>query len=134
IKVSVRGRNHSDADADGLAASDRFELLLLKNAEQFHLRVEGQLSDLVQENGASVSELEAADLLLDGAREGALDVSEQLALDKPRRDGAAVHFDQRPVVSSAAAVNGPREQLLAGAGLAEDEDRRVSGRHALDLV
>src|SRR5262249_44951271 len=113
VEVAVSGRNHPDADADRPAAADRLEPLAVKHAEQLHLRVEGQLAHLVQKDGAAVGELEAADSLLDRASEGAFDVSEQLALDKPWRDGAAVHLDQRPVASSAAAVHGPREQLLA---------------------
>jgi len=68
------------------------------------------------------------------AGERAFDVPEELALDQASGDGAAVHLDERPVAARAAVVQGPGDELLPGAGLAPDEDRRVARRHAGHLV
>src|SRR5206468_8331707 len=97
IEVSIGGRDDADAHADRPAASDWFELLFLKDAQQLHLCIEGKLSDFVEKDRATVGKLESADSLLDRPRERAFDVPEQLALDQSGRDGATVHFDQRPI-------------------------------------
>ena len=77
----------------GLRAADALELVLLQHAQQLDLRLERQLPDFVQEDGAAVGQLEAALLLLHRAGEGAALVAEQLALDERGRQRAAVHFD-----------------------------------------
>jgi hypothetical protein len=61
-------------------------------------------------------------------------VSEQLALEQARGDGGAVDLDEGPVAAPAGIVDGAGSQLLSRAGLAQEEDRRVSGRHDLDLL
>ena len=97
------------------------------------MRVERQLADLVEKDRSAVGKLEAADSFLDRARERPFDMAEQFALDQSGGNRAAVDLHERPVAPLAAAVDGPREQFLAGAGFADDEDRRVGGRHALDF-
>ena len=82
------------------------------------LELERQLADLVEEDGAAVRQLEAADLAGVRAGEGAALVAEQLALDQRRRQRGAVDDDERRVAARAAPVDRAREQLLAGAGLA----------------
>ena len=68
---------------DRRAAADALELALLEDAEELGLGLQGQLADLVQEEGAAVGQLEAADPPGEGAGEGAFLVAEQLALDQP---------------------------------------------------
>ena len=81
-----------------------------------------------------IGQLEAADPSGDRAREGPLLVAEQLALDEPGGQGRAVDLDERLVPAPAVRVDGPREQLLARAGLAADEHGGVGRCHAADLV
>ncbi len=50
------------------------------------------------------------------------------------RDGAAILADERLVAARAVVVQGARQQLLAGAGLAGDENRRVTRHHPLDEI
>src|SRR5207247_6161459 len=109
------------------------ELALLENAQQLHLRLERQLADLVEEDRATGGELEPADAPLDRAGEGALHVTEELALHEARRDGAAVHLHQRPVLPGALAVDRPRYQLLARSRPARASDGRVGGGDLGDL-
>ena len=47
---------------------------------------------------------------------------------------AAIHRHERLVGAAAEAVDHARHQLLAGAGLALDDDRRVGGRRAQNLL
>ena len=86
-QVAVGGRDDADIDLDRLLAADALELALLEDAEQLGLRVGRQLADLVEEDGAAVGQLEAADAPGDGAGEGAFLVAEQLALDQAGRAG-----------------------------------------------
>ena len=72
----------------------RGELLFLHEPQELALHLERQLADLVQQDGAAVRPARAARLAGLGAREGALLVSEELALDQRRREGGAVDHDQ----------------------------------------
>ena len=61
----------------------------------------------------------------DGAGERALDVAEQLALDQLFGNRRAVHFDERLVPAAAQRMNGARDELFAGAVLAENQHAAV---------
>jgi hypothetical protein len=101
------------------------ELVLLEHAQELRLRFERQLAHLVEQERATVGELEAAAALLRRASERALLVAEELALDQLARQGGAIDFHQRPLAARAAIVDRARDELLAGAGLAVDEDGAV---------
>ena len=78
--------------------------------------------------------LELAGALLGGAGEGARFVAEQLAFDELGRDGRAVQLLERRLGARRGAMDGARDELLAGAALAGDEHARVrprSAQHAL---
>ena len=94
------------------------------------MRVGRKLADFVEEDGAPVGELEAADAGRQCAGECTFDVPEQLALDEPGGDGGAVHLHERPVAARTAVVQGARDELLASTGLAMDQDSSVARRHA----
>ena len=59
------------------------------------------------------------------------DVSEQLRLEQRFGNRGAVHLDERHLALRAVEVDGPRDHLLAGAGLAGDEDRALGLGHQL---
>ena len=59
-------------------------------------------------------------------------VAEQLALEQRLRQRRAVDRDEGGVRPRARAVDRPRRELLAGAALAEDQDRRLGPGHARD--
>ena len=71
---------------------------------------------------AGVRGLEPAGPVVDGAGERALDVAEQLALQQALGQGAAVDADVGAGRPRAEVVDGAGDQLLAGAGLADDQD------------
>ena len=70
-------------------------------------------------------------MVLRRAGEGALAVAEQLALEQRLGDGGAVDGQERGVGAGRGAVDAARHQLLAGAGLALDQDRDRRGGGAL---
>jgi hypothetical protein len=61
-------------------------------------------------------------------------MAEQLALEEIERNGRAVHLDERAAAPRAEFVNRPRNQFLAGAGLALNQHRRLGWRHSFDLL
>src|SRR5437899_13084213 len=133
LQIAIGGGDDPYVHGLGLAAAQGFELALLAHAEQLDLRLERQVPDLVEEDGPTVGKLEAADPPIDGAGEGALDVSEEFALDEAGRDGAAVDLDQGALPARAAAVDGTGDQLLARSRLTDDEHGGIAGRYAISL-
>lgn len=105
--------------------------MILEEAQQVDLKLQGQVADLVKKEGAARGRLDDADLAPVGAGEGPLLVTEELRLDQPGGQGAAVDRIEGARLPSRARVDEPRRQLLAGAGLPRDEDR---GIHRGDLV
>ena len=72
--------------------------------------------------------------LVVGAGEGPLAVAEELALDEVLGQGPAVDRDEGVAGPLALVVEVPGDQLLAGAGLAQDQDPGVGRRDHLDLA
>ena len=56
-------------------------------------------------------------------------VAEQLRVDQLRRDRAAVDAAERAAAEGRVLVDGAGDDLLAGAGFAEQEHRRGAARH-----
>ena len=125
----VAARRGDDSHVDGAirVRADRLDALLGERAQQLRLDVDGQLSELVEEDGSAVGFDERRDTLVDGAGECAALVTEERALGEGRRDGAAVDDDERLVRARARLVDGGRDELLTAAGLTEDEDGEVGG-------
>jgi hypothetical protein len=96
-----------------LSAADAFEASVLQDSQQFGLKWQRHVADLVEEDGATGSLLELADVCLEGISEGSLFVTEQLALEKVLWDGRAVDDDERTVLPMAVIVNSLGDQLLA---------------------
>ena len=128
LHVLVRGGDDADVGADRARAADAEDLPGLDGAEQLHLHGGGDLADLVQEQHALVRDLEQAGLAHDRAGERALLVAEQLALQQAFRHGGAVDGDEGLRGARARGVDGPGDQLLAGAAFALDEDGQVGAR------
>src|SRR6185503_19831997 len=93
-----------------------------------------EFSDLVQEDGGPVGQLEAPYLTAGGARVRPVLMPEQLALNEAGRECRAVDLDERAGAPEAPAVDGAGGQLFARPGLARDEYRGVRRGHLLDLV
>src|SRR5439155_2784459 len=100
-------------------------------AQQFGLKIEPQVADLVEKQRAARCELEFAELLPVSAGEGAALVAKKRALGQLAGNCGEVHGDERRFRVPGLAMDQPREQLLAGAAFAEDEDGR---RQLRDLV
>jgi hypothetical protein len=86
LQIAIRCRDHANVRADGAAASDALEFAFLQHAEQHDLRLGGEFADLVEEERAAVSQLEATLAPLQRPGERALLVAKELRRDERRRD------------------------------------------------
>ena len=127
------GADDARIESDVLVPAQALDRALLEEAQQRRLRLQRQVADLVQEQGAAVGMLEATALALGGAGEGAALEAEQLGLHQAFRDRAAVDDHQRRPVPLRMAMDRGRRQLLASSGAAADAHRRVGQRRALQL-
>ena len=116
---SPRARAHRPGPA---RAADRLDHLLLQHPQHLGLRLQAHVADLVEEDRAAVapSNLPRRSAR---ARERAPHVAEQLAFDQLFGNRRAVHLDERLVAPAAQRVNRARDQLFAGAVLAEESAR-----------
>ena len=104
----------------------------MQDAQQFALDRHRHLADLVEKKRAAVRLLETSDALGAGPGEGALLVTEQLALEEIFRNGRAIDGEERPVVPRAVLMDGVGHEFFAGAAFAGDHDRGVAVRDAPD--
>ena len=81
-----------------------------------------------------VGEVEQPLLRVDRAGERALDVAEERRFEQVRRQVAGVDRDERALGARRVGVDGARDQLLAGAALALDQNRRSARRRLDDQV
>ena len=100
-----------------------------RNAEEFDLDGRREFADLVEEEGAAVRLLEAADPPGRRPGEGPLLVAEELALQEILVQGAAVHRDDRPGGAGAQVVDQPGQEFLSRPALPLEEDRGAAGGH-----
>ena len=123
-EIDVGRREHAHVDGNRPHAADAFHLALLEHTEQPRLQIEAERADLVEEDGATVRQLELAELARVRAGEGAALVAEELRFDERVGDGRHVDGDERLIAPGTPPVDRPRHQLLAGAALARDEHGR----------
>ena len=134
LDVDVGRRDDAHVDFDGAARADRPHLAFLQHAQQLDLQRRRHLADFVEEHRAGVRGLEHALGVGDRAGERALDVAEELGFEQRFGERAAVDRHERPARAVAVLMNGARDQLLAGAALADDQHRRIGRRGVRDLL
>ena len=113
-------------------AADALEAALLQDPQELHLHLQRHIADLVQEQRAALGKFETADARAQGPGERAFLMTEQLALQQVRRDGAAIDRHEGVAGAARQLMHMARDHLLAGAGLAQDEHVGVERRHLLD--
>ena len=104
-------------DADGP------KLLLLQNPQEFHLQIERQFADLVEECSAAVGEFDQPGLVIVRPGEGALRVAEQLTLHQRSDHGRTVDGDEVGV--GVGFVDGTGDEFLAGARFPQEQNRPI---------
>ena len=100
----------------------------LEHAQQQGLRLQRELGDFVQEEGAAVGVLEIALAGFRGTGKGALDMAEKFGVHQFLGEGAAVHYEKAVVAAGRVLVDDPCEVFLADTAFAQDHDAQVGGR------
>jgi hypothetical protein len=111
-----------------LRATQPFELSLLKDAEQFGLQFERDISDFVQKQSAAVCGFETTHFACHGAREGSSFVAEELALHESYGNGRTIQFHEGPIPACAVVMNGASDEFLPCPGFAFDESSGITRR------
>ena len=133
LGVAMSGADDADVGLPRPRLADAAELAGLQHAQKLGLQGELHLADLVEEERSALRGLDRARPVFRRAREGAADMAEDFRLHQLARDGAAVQRDEGLLRPAGTRVHGFGAELLAGAALAHDEDRRAGRRDALDL-
>ena len=111
----------------GALRADGLELAILENAQQLALKVERRVADLVEKDGAAAGDGEASAPVVDGAGERAAHVAEQLGLEQSLgKRGAVDRHERLARRCGERCVDRARDELLARAALAADQDRRAA--------
>src|SRR5439155_10871856 len=134
FQVAMGRRHKPSVDSPRSWAPQALEFPLLQNAQQFWLEFQGDITDFVQKQRALVRQLQPATLLCDCTGEGTPLVPEKFTLQQTAGNGSAVEFDQRSLPPAAAIVNSPCNKFLAGAGLSQQEHRRVTCGNGFDQL
>ncbi len=124
--VQILARRRDDGDVDRIAArrAEPADLALLDHLEELRLQRLGEETDLVEEERPLVRRLEQSRLRRARAGERATLVAEHLGLEQRLGDRRAVDVRERTGRARAARVDRARDEPLAGARLAADQDRR----------
>src|SRR5436189_714633 len=116
-QAAVGRGDDPDVDSERVAAADALDLAGLDRAQQLDLGVERQLADLIEEDGRSVGILEAADMAIERAGEGALFVAEQHGFDEIFGDRAAIDGVELLLGARGGGVDRLGDDFLARAAL-----------------
>ena len=132
LEIAVRRRDDARRDRDRAVAADARHLPVFEHAQQLGLRRQRQLSDLVEEQCSVARVLERAPAQAIGAGKRAALVAEQLALDELLGQRRAVHRDQRRLLARSQPMQFARDQFLARAAFADDQDAARNRRDTRD--
>src|SRR5579863_810827 len=128
-QIAMGRRDDANGDRRRLAA-DRRDHSLLQGAKNLRLQGEAHIADLIKEERSVRRLAKGAEPIAGRARESAAHMAEELALHEIVRNGRAIDRDEWLVAAKTMIVDGARDELLAGAGLAGDQHRRLAvGEH-----
>jgi hypothetical protein len=97
MEIPIGCGDDPDIDFDGFTISNSFELLFLDNSQQGLLKMEWNLSDLIEHHGTSVRQLEASDAVFDGSGEGPFRMAKELTRQQRFCQRTAINGDERLV-------------------------------------
>src|SRR6185436_13352997 len=133
LQLRVSRRDHTNIDVQRLAVSNRMNLALLKEPEKLWLKRERQITNLIQKQSPVLGSANYAFAVCDRARERAFSESKKLTLYHVVGRGRAIERQEYVHAARASRVNGSRNQLLTGAGLARNENGDIRRSNLVDL-
>ncbi len=112
-------------DGQGFVASNPLERAVLDRTQDFLLHGKRGRGDLVKEQGAAVRRLEPSGAAANSAGESTGLMPEQLGIQQRLRQRRAVELDEGAIPAGREIGKTVGNQLLAGAALADDQDRAI---------
>src|SRR5438093_6234747 len=91
----MRGCQDPDVHRSLLIAADPLNVFFLEHPQQFDLRAQAQVADFIEEEGAVIRLLKAADTASVCPGERAALMAKQFTLQQRFRDGRAIDRDER---------------------------------------
>src|SRR5271156_711129 len=96
------------------------------------LKIERQVTNLVEEKCAAVCGSDEADAIAICAGKRALYEAKEFRADQACGNRRAIQDDKRPFYPSAMAIDGPRNEFLTGSGFAFDQYGQVGRRDLMN--
>ncbi len=127
-QLFLGGADETHVDLHLLLVTNPAEHPILQHPQKLGLQMGRHVANLVQHQGAAACQLQYAALALGVVAKGAGGITKQLALGHVIGHGGAVEGHKGVAGAQAGPVTGAGQQLLAGAGLADDQQRRVLHR------
>jgi len=124
----IGGGNHPCAKRHFDRRAERAHASILQRVQELCLRIERQLTHLVEEQRAVRGGDERPRPVLPRVRERPSPDAEQLAFDERRGQRGAVHVLERTATPAARVVNEPGHRALAGTSFASQQHGRVDRR------
>src|ERR1700727_1504763 len=123
FQVLIGGSDDADIHFKLAMTAQPVKRISVQHAQQFDLSVKLQFSDFIKEQSAAVGEFKESRLGDIGARECALLVAEQFALDQVFGECGTVDVDPGSSATLRRLMNGACNQLLARSRFPSDEHR-----------
>src|SRR5262249_24106100 len=128
------GGDNADVDVDGLRSAHAFKAALFENTEKLGLAGEREFANFVEEESATLGELDLADFAVAGSRESAAFVPEKFVVDEIFGNGSAIERDEGFIAAIGNVMDGASEELLAGATFTQKKYCSFGGGHFLQLL
>src|SRR5438067_1426763 len=134
-QIPVRRSNESRVDGELAGPAQPPERFRLQHLEELGLQLERELANLIQENRAAIRQLEQPDFALLRVGERALLVTEQLRIEKSRRQAGTIDFDEGSIRAGREVMNDASDPAFARPTLSLQEHRRpLARREQLDVA
>ena len=135
LQIAVGRGQNPDVDDNAPGAADRTDFLLLNGAQQLGLQIHRQFAHFVEKHRAALGNRQQAFFGLHRAGKSSLHIAEELAFDEGGNERTTVHGNEWLVAVGTGEMDGARNDLFAGAALAEDQYGMVAlGRLGDDPV
>src|SRR5215510_11426060 len=127
FQVAVGRSDDAYVNRDRLDAANALNFPFLEDAEQCNLGFSRQISDLVEENRASISRLKPSHALLECSGEGAFFMPKQFRGNERGWNRCTVHLNEGMTGAPRSVVNGTSHQFFTRSCFTQDEHCRIRG-------
>src|ERR1051325_11612993 len=108
--------------------------MFLKYAQQFWLKVEWDLPNLIKQQGAFVCQLETANALRYRTGKRAFLMTEELTLKQASGNCRTIQLDERTLATTTEIVNCARDKFLSSSCFTAQQNCRISGCYSFNLL